>query len=107
MIFALLGVARVSALVHRREKTAIRYTSFLTPIRDKFDPFANVSIQTTQSSVCNQDGMSTSLRSRTEIITVICQNTKEPYGSYISNEQKNGTSGSDPLFLAETVPLKR
>jgi len=50
--------------------------TFLAAIREELDPFANVSIQTTEGSVCTRMKMSGRLVRRTEIITIIWQNEK-------------------------------
>ncbi|MFZ0011399.1 MAG: hypothetical protein WAL97_05785 [Halobacteriota archaeon] len=50
--------------------------TLLAAIREELDPFANVSIQTTEGSVYTRMKMSGSLVRRTEIITIIWQNEK-------------------------------
>jgi hypothetical protein len=82
--------------------------TFRVALRDEFDPFANVSIQTTERSVYSKNVCELKWRMGTTIITVILQNEKKATCEFFSsNEQKNEINRSDPLFLAETASVSK
>jgi hypothetical protein len=80
--------------------------TFRVALRDEFDPFANVSIQTTESSV------TTSMEHKlvNENIDHNCYIAKRKKATCefcSSNEQRNEINRSDPLFLAETTSVSK
>ena len=77
-------------------------------LRDEFDPFATVSIQTTERSVCNKNGCELKLvDENNDQNCYIAKRKKATCEFCSSNEQRNEINRSDPLFLAETTSVSK